>query len=90
MLETTARRAISVQTAQSHSISFLAACWVWVRVAIYSFGGPAGQMAVMHHILVEEKRWVSENLFRYKVSMPVTLAGATGAGLIYYLLFVNS
>jgi chromate transporter len=31
----------------------------WVRVALLSFGGPAGQIAVMHRILVEEKRWIS-------------------------------
>ena len=35
----------------------------WVRVALLSFGGPAGQIAVMHRILVEEKRWVSEQRF---------------------------
>lgn len=39
------------------------AFWVWLRVAMLSFGGPAGQIAVMHKILVEEKRWVSENRF---------------------------
>jgi chromate transporter len=33
---------------------------VWLQVAALSFGGPAGQIAVMHRILVEEKRWVSE------------------------------
>ena len=35
----------------------------WVRVALLSFGGPAGQIAVMHRIIVEEKRWVSEERF---------------------------
>ena len=33
----------------------------WARVAALSFGGPAGQIAVMHRILVEEKRWIGEN-----------------------------
>lgn len=36
-------------------VSFKEAIKVWIRVAIYSFGGPAGQIAVMHKILVEEK-----------------------------------
>jgi chromate transport protein ChrA len=36
------------------------AMWTWGRVALLSFGGPAGQIAVMHRILVEEKRWISE------------------------------
>ncbi|MER2269365.1 chromate transporter, partial [Methylobacterium oxalidis] len=34
---------------------------VWARIAALSFGGPAGQIAVMHRVLVEEKRWISEN-----------------------------
>ena len=35
---------------------------VWARVAALSFGGPAGQIAVMHRIIVDEKRWISENV----------------------------
>jgi hypothetical protein len=34
---------------------------LWARIAALSFGGPAGQIAVMHRILVEERRWISEN-----------------------------
>ncbi|WP_375410651.1 chromate transporter, partial [uncultured Methylobacterium sp.] len=41
---------------------------VWLRVAALSFGGPAGQIAVMHRILVEEKRWVSENRFLHALN----------------------
>ena len=40
-------------------IPFKEALRVWTLVALQSFGGPAGQIAVMHRILVEEKRWVS-------------------------------
>jgi len=39
-------------------ISFREAFWTWVRIASLSFGGPAGQIAVMHRILVEEKGWI--------------------------------
>ena len=45
-----------------------AAFWVWLRVAMLSFGGPAGQIAVMHRILVEEKNWVSENRFLHALN----------------------
>ena len=45
------------------SVGFGEAFRVWCKVASLSFGGPAGQIAVMHRILVEEKRWVSENRF---------------------------
>ncbi|MGZ5850904.1 MAG: chromate transporter, partial [Methyloceanibacter sp.] len=36
---------------------------IWLRVALLSFGGPAGQIAVMHRILVDERKWVSESRF---------------------------
>src|SRR5215217_8984156 len=47
----------------AHGVSLGEALRVWLRVAALSFGGPAGQIAVMHRILVEEKRWISENRF---------------------------
>src|SRR5258708_16000139 len=46
-----------------HAITFGEAFRVWLRVALLSFGGPAGQIAVMHRILVEEKNWISEGRF---------------------------
>jgi chromate transporter len=39
-------------------VSLTEAFWVWLKIAGLSFGGPAGQIAVMHRILVEEKRWI--------------------------------
>jgi chromate transporter len=48
-------------TPASHGVSLREAFWTWLRVAALSFGGPAGQIAVMHRILVEEKRWISED-----------------------------
>ena len=41
---------------------------VWLRIAMLSFGGPAGQIAVMHRILVEEKHWVSESRFLHALT----------------------
>lgn len=48
---------------------------VWCRVAMLSFGGPAGQIAVMHRILVEEKRWISENRFLHALNYCMLLPG---------------
>ena len=45
----------------AHGVTFADALRVWIRVALLRFGGPAGQIAVMHRILVEEKRWVSDD-----------------------------
>ncbi|MEK6222422.1 MAG: chromate efflux transporter [Chloroflexota bacterium] len=66
-------------------ITFREAFWVWVRVAIYSFGGPAGQMAVMHKILVEEKRWVSEDRFLHALNFTMLLPGPEAQQLATYL-----
>ena len=44
------------------SISFWQAFLFWLKLGFISFGGPAGQIAVMHQELVEQKRWISENV----------------------------
>src|SRR3546814_6477631 len=54
-MEASARAEIAVETLHEHGISFGEAVRVWIRVALLSFGGPAGQIAVMHRILVEER-----------------------------------
>ena len=36
------------------------ATWVWLKIGLLSFGGPAGQIALMHKELVEERRWIGE------------------------------
>ena len=45
---------VTVEPEERHGVTFREAFWVWLRVAALSFGGPAGQIAVMHRILVEE------------------------------------
>ncbi|HUF37573.1 MAG TPA: chromate efflux transporter [Anaerolineales bacterium] len=66
-------------------ISFPTALKVWVRVAVFSFGGPAGQIAVMHRILVEEKRWVSENRFLHALNYTMLLPGPEAQQLATYI-----
>jgi len=58
---------------------------VWVKVAIYSFGGPAGQIAVMHRLLVEEKEWVSENRFLHALNYCMLLPGPEAQQLATYI-----
>jgi chromate transporter len=58
---------------------------VWLRVAALSFGGPAGQIAVMHRILVEEKRWVSENRFLHALNYCMLLPGPEAQQLATYI-----
>ncbi|HVR98547.1 MAG TPA: chromate efflux transporter [Thermoanaerobaculia bacterium] len=58
---------------------------VWTRVALQSFGGPAGQIAVMHRILVEEKRWVSEERFLHALNYCMLLPGPEAQQLATYV-----
>jgi chromate transporter len=56
-----------------------------LRVAGLSFGGPAGQIAVMHRILVEEKRWVSEERFLHALNYCMLLPGPEAQQLATYI-----
>src|ERR1700730_7094944 len=58
---------------------------VWLRVALLSFGGPAGQIAVMHRILVEEKRWISETRFLHALNYCMLLPGPEAQQLATYI-----
>ncbi|NHE56456.1 chromate efflux transporter [Cyclobacterium plantarum] len=66
-------------------VSYKEALKVWVKVAIYSFGGPAGQIAVMHKILVEEKKWISENRFLHALNYCMLLPGPEAQQLATYI-----
>jgi chromate transporter len=58
---------------------------VWLKVACLSFGGPAGQIAVMHRILVEEKRWISEDRFLHALNYCMLLPGPEAQQLATYI-----
>lgn len=68
-----------------HGVSEAEARRTWARVALLSFGGPAGQIAVMHRILVEEKRWVSENRFLHALNYCMLLPGPEAQQLATYI-----
>ena len=61
------------------------AFWTWARIAGLSFGGPAGQIAVMHRILVEEKRWISESRFLHALNYCMLLPGPEAQQLATYV-----
>ncbi len=65
-------------------VSFREALGVWLRVAAYSFGGPAGQIAVMQRILVDEKRWFSQNRFLHAMNYTMLLPGPEAQQLATY------
>ncbi|MFC4427267.1 chromate efflux transporter [Deinococcus navajonensis] len=71
-------------SAPLHDISLAEATAVWTRIAAQSFGGPAGQIAVMHRILVDEKRWISEERFLHALNYCMLLPGPEAQQLAIY------
>jgi len=69
----------------THGISFSEAFWVWLKVALLSFGGPAGQIAVMHRVLVDEKQWISESRFLHALNYCMLLPGPEAQQLATYI-----
>ncbi|MCL6606484.1 MAG: chromate efflux transporter [Geminicoccaceae bacterium] len=57
----------------------------WARIALLSFGGPAGQIASMHRVLVEEKRWIGEGRFLHALHFCMLLPGPEAQQLTIYL-----
>jgi chromate transporter len=74
-----------VAAGESHGVSFAEALRVWARVAALSFGGPAAQIAVMHRIIVEEKRWIGENRFLHALNYCMLLPGPEAQQLAVYI-----
>jgi chromate transporter len=70
---------------EAHGIAFGEGVAVWARVAAMSFGGPAGQIAVMHRIVVDEKRWVGERRFLHALNFCMLLPGPEAHQLAIYL-----
>src|SRR6201991_5013967 len=68
-----------------HGISFGEAFRVWLRISLLSFGGPAGQIAVMSRSLVEEKNWISESRFLHALNYCMLLPGPEAQQLATYI-----
>ncbi len=76
---------VAPRPAPPHSVGFNEALRVWLRVAALSFGGPAGQIAVMHRIVVEEKRWIGEARFLHALGYCTLLPGPEAQQLATYI-----
>ncbi len=75
----------TLDRAPPRPVTLVQALPVWLRVAALSFGGPAGQIAVMHRVLVEEKRWISENRFLHALNFCTLLPGPEAQQLATYV-----
>ena len=69
----------------AHGIRLGEAVRVWTRIALLSFGGPAGQIAVMHRILVDELRWISDVRFLHALNYCHLLPGPEAQQLAIYI-----
>ena len=66
-------------------IPFYEAFLVWLKIGFINFGGPAGQIALMHRILVDEKRWISETRFLHALNYCMLLPGPEAQQLATYI-----
>jgi chromate transporter len=70
---------------KSAAVSLTAAFWYWLKLGFISFGGPAGQIALMHADLVEHKRWISERRFLHALNYCMLLPGPEAMQLAVYI-----
>lgn len=67
------------------AVTIVAAFWVWFRIGWLGFGGPAGQIALMHRELVERHRWISEPRFLHALNYCMLLPGPEAQQLAVYI-----
>ena len=68
-----------------HGVSFREAARFWVKLGFINFGGPAGQIAMMHEEIVDRRRWVSNGRFLHALNFCMLLPGPEAQQLAIYL-----
>ena len=77
--------AVRTEEAKTKPVSFGEAFWFWVKLGFINFGGPAGQIAIMHRELVEKKRWVSEGQYLRTLNFCMLLPGPEAQQVATYI-----
>ncbi len=67
------------------AVPFREAFWFWLKLGFISFGGPAGQISMMHQELVERRRWISEGRFLHALNYCMVLPGPEAQQLATYI-----
>ena len=75
----------AVPTEAPAPVSFGEAFWYWLKLGFISFGGPAGQISMMHQELVERRRWISEHRFLHALNYTMVLPGPEAQQLATYI-----
>ena len=68
-----------------HGISLRDAVRTWLKIGLLSFGGPVAQIAVMHRVIVDEKKWISEHRFLHALNFCMLLPGPEAMQLATYM-----
>src|SRR5438067_1932806 len=84
------RRDMTVQTETAPVLTeaaptFGEAFWLWLKIGCINFGGPAGQIAMMHRMLVDEKKWIDEPRFLHALNFCMLLPGPEAQKLATYI-----
>ncbi len=74
-----------MQPATPPSVPLRSAARFWIRLGFVNFGGPAGQIAIMHHELVERRRWIDEARFLHALDFAMLLPGPEAHQLAIYV-----
>ena len=72
-------------TQAPEAVTLAQASRYWLKLGFVSFGGPAGQIAIMHHDLVEKRRWISEKRFLHALNYCMVLPGPEAQQLATYI-----
>jgi len=72
-------------TQPPNPVSFWEAVMYWLKLGFISFGGPAGQISMMHQELVEKRRWISEGRFLHALNYTMVLPGPEAQQLATYI-----
>ncbi|WP_323003982.1 chromate efflux transporter [Denitromonas sp.] len=76
---------VANQETSPTEVSFWQALLFWLKLGFISFGGPAGQIAIMHQELVERRRWISERRFLHALNYCMVLPGPEAQQLATYI-----
>ncbi len=75
----------STNTAGETQPTFREFFLVWLKIGCINFGGPAGQIAMMHRIVVDEKKWIEEARFLHALNFSMLLPGPEAQKLATYI-----
>ena len=76
---------VATGSASTDLVPFGQALRVWMLISLQTFGGPAGQIAVMQHSLVDQKRWIGQKRFLHALNYCMLLPGPEAQQLAIYV-----